>query len=246
MSRLLSTLLLVAATACLNSCSTPGGNADFTVRKDVVFTPASWPAPLVADFYRPQSASPTAAVLLIHGGGWSGTERRPDMAGIARNLARRGYLVKNTTYRLTPQWQFPAQKIDIDEALRHMRANAVALNLDPQRIATFGYSAGGHLAALAGLDPRNDIRAIVAGGAPSNLALWPDGQLTGLLLGGPLSGNEAAYHEASPVTHVSPESPPVFREVHCAFGFPQAGRWSAGYLSAFMVSDSAPPRSLDT
>ncbi len=206
--------ILVTFAAFLNSCASPsaggGGPSDFTVKKDVVFTPAKWAAPLVADFYQPQSAKPTPAVLLIHGGGWSKSERRSDMTGIAKDLAKRGYFVMNTTYRLAPEWKFPAQKDDMDEALRYLRKNAKTLNIDGSRMATFGYSAGGHLSALAGLDPKNNITAIVAGGAPSNLAFWPDGKLTGQLMGGPVEGNESAYRTASPVSHVKRGSPPVF------------------------------------
>jgi len=210
---------LVSAAALLNSCTSfsaaPGVdlgavNSDFVLNKDIVFTPPDWPEALIANLYKPESASPTPAVLLIHGGGWNAKERRSDMACIANNLAKHGYFVMNTTYRLTPDWQFPAQKKDIDLALRYIRENAEALNIDPTRIAIFGYSAGGHLSALAGLDPENDIKAIVAGGAPVDFSFWPSGKLTGLLLGGPLKGNEKIYREASPITFVRPTSPPVF------------------------------------
>jgi acetyl esterase/lipase len=205
--------LSLAASASLSGCvsapvaSCPGS---LSVRKDVVFTPEGWPAALVADLYSPSLATPAPAVLLIHGGGWNDKERRSDMDGIARMLAKRGYFVMNATYRLTPAWKFPAQPDDLEQALGFMRKNSDSLNIDPSRIATFGYSAGGHLAALIGLDPKNRVKAIVAGGAPSDLSFWPDGRLTGLLLGGPVKGNEALYRRASPVTHVRSDSPPVF------------------------------------
>lgn len=207
------TSILVSAAALLNSCSsvsTAYPSSSFTTEKDVVYTPEKWPAPLVADFYKPESTTPTPAVLLVHGGGWNKEERRSDMTGIAKDLAKRGYLVMNTTYRLTPKWTFPAQKEDMDLAIRHLRENAKSYNLDPERIGTFGYSAGGHLSALAGLDPKNRVKAIVAGGAPADLAFWPDGKLSGLLMGGPFKGREAVYREASPVSHVTRNSPPVF------------------------------------
>lgn len=206
--------LLILAAVSLSGCMTSpminASAADFKTSKDVTFTPASWPAQLVADFYRPTSDKPTPAVLLIHGGGWNGKERRSDMTAIAKSLAKRGYFVMNTTYRLTPNWKYPAQTEDINEALAYLRSNANELNIDPDRIATFGYSAGAHLASLAGLDPKNRIKAIVSGGTPADLRFWPDGKLTGLLLGGPLKGNEAVYREASPVTHITRHSPPVF------------------------------------
>lgn len=206
--------LLILSAAALNGCappsSIPQSSTEFTVRRDVGFTPDNWPARQLADLYLPSSAKPTPAILLIHGGGWNGKERRSDMTGIARSLAKRGYFVMNATYRLTPEWKFPAQREDLEQAIRFMRKNQKELNIDTSRIAAFGYSAGGHLAALIGLDPANGMKAIVAGGAPSDLSFWPEGRLTGLLLGGPLKGNEKIYHEASPVHDVTKNSPPAF------------------------------------
>lgn len=205
--------MLVFAAASLIGCVNPRPSSvhtRFTSLSDVTFTPPGWPAPLVANTYKPESAAPTPAVLLIHGGGWSKNERRSDMTGIAKDLVRRGYFVMNTTYRLAPEWKFPAQTRDLSAALQYMRSNSRSLNIDPDRIATFGYSAGGHLAALTGLDPRNNIAAIVAGGAPADLRFWPDGQLTGALLGSPLAGNRDIYRRASPVALVTSGSPPVF------------------------------------
>lgn len=205
--------LSLTASASLSGCViSPLGTRGLgvSVRKDVVFTPEDWPTRLVADFYVPAATRPTPAVLLIHGGGWNDKERRSDMTGIARLLAKRGYLVMNSTYRLTPQWKFPAQTDDLETAVGFLRKNHQSLNIDASRIATFGYSAGGHLAALIGLDPKNGIKAIVAGGAPADLRFWPNGKLTGLLLGGPLKGNESIYREASPVSHVKNDSPPIF------------------------------------
>jgi acetyl esterase/lipase len=205
--------LLAITTASLTGCaskSVTGQLSRRTVRKDILFTPENWPTQQRADLYVPVATSPTPAVLLIHGGGWNGKERRGDMTGIAKSLTKRGYFVMNTTYRLTPDWKFPAQTDDLGQALRYIRKHSEELNIDTSRIATFGYSAGGHLAALIGLDPANDVKAIVAGGAPSDLSFWPDGRLTGLLLGGPVKGNEAFYRKASPVHHVKSDSPPLF------------------------------------
>jgi acetyl esterase/lipase len=210
-SRFISLLTMASASmAGRANPLTESRNSGFVVRKDIAYTAKDWPARMIADFYIPGGNAPTPAVLLIHGGGWNGTERRPDMDGIARNLAKRGYFVMNATYRLTPDWKFPAQTDDLQQALEYMRKHSGDLNIDTSRIATFGYSAGGHLAALIGLDPKNGVKAIVAGGAPSDLAFWPDGRLTGLLLGGPVKGNEAIYRKASPVHHVKKGSPPVF------------------------------------
>ena len=210
--------MLATAIGFLTSCSAglPTRNAavktSFEVRKDVVFTPASWPQKIEADLYKPKVETPAPGVLLIHGGGWTGGDKRNQMSSIARRLAKRGYVVMNATYRSAPQWQHPAQYEDLIQALKWMRANAQELDLDPNRLATFGYSAGGHLAELVGFQAEKEgipIRAIVAGGAPSDLTIT-DSPLVESLLGGSREELPARFRDASPVTHVTSDSPPVF------------------------------------
>lgn len=210
--------LLALASCLLTSCSAglPVSKAakrtGFEVQKDLVYTPEKWPIPLQGDLYRPKTSEPTPGVLLIHGGGWTGGDKRYQMSSIAQRLAKRGYLVFNATYRTTPEWQHPAQYQDLVQALKWMEANAGELNLDSTRLATFGYSAGGHLALLVGLQAESEgipLRAIVAGGAPTDLTLTSS-PLVELLLGGDRAAEPARHREASPVAHVTPMSPPVF------------------------------------
>ncbi|MBL0210863.1 MAG: alpha/beta hydrolase [Holophagaceae bacterium] len=100
------------------------------------------------DLYRPASGSgPFATVIWIHGGGWREGSRT--QAEQAKRLVCRGYAVASIDYRLSGTAKFPAQIQDVKAAIRYLRANATAYNLDGTRFATFGSSAGGHLASLA-------------------------------------------------------------------------------------------------
>lgn len=221
--------LAVAGSLALSSCShihvgepvvsrvTSGKPAlDFTIERDLSYSPAGWPTVQVGDLYLPDSpvdSPPRPVVLLIHGGGWDAPERRSDMEGIAEKLAGRGYVVFNTTYRLAPAWTYPAAVEDLRQALRWLASEAEARNLDPDRIATWGYSAGGHLAALVGLTNEANqppVRAIVAGGAPTDLTLFPGGKLVPQFIGGSLQEKPEAFRAASPVSHVDANDPPVF------------------------------------
>lgn len=95
------------------------------------------------------AASALPVVVWIHGGGWrSGS--KSDFAQAQRLLCR-GYAVASIGYRLSGEATFPAQIHDVKAAIRYVRANAATYGLDPNRIAVFGSSAGGHLASLAGL-----------------------------------------------------------------------------------------------
>lgn len=186
---------------------------DATVERDVVYTPAGWPKALKADVYRPKAAGPSPAVLLIHGSGMRNGGSRSLMNPIAARLVRRGYVVVNATYRFIPDDTYPAPLEDLREALKWMRDHAATHGIDPERIATFGYSAGGYLAALVALDDgaaQEHVRAIVAGGAPFDLTFYPGGDLIPAYLGGTQAEVPEKFWEASPVNFVLPNSPPIF------------------------------------
>ncbi len=206
-------LLLASCTSQYMSSGAPRPpivKSAFTVRRDIVYTPAAWPAPVMGDFYRPVGVKSAPAVLLVHGGGWTGKDGRWQMTGIAKKLAKRGYVVFNVTYRLAPRWIYPAPVDDLKQAVKWLRTHAAEEGIDPDRISTYGYSAGGYLAALVGLDETQHIQAIVAGGTPADLTLYPGGDLVPQFLGGTKQEIPGRFREASPVYHVTRKSPPVF------------------------------------
>jgi pectinesterase len=69
---------------------------------------------------------------------------------LAQRLAARGYACFVAEYRLSTEALYPAAVHDLKAALRWMRANAKTYNIDTNRIATVGFSAGGQLSALMG------------------------------------------------------------------------------------------------
>lgn len=225
MYRLLSLLLTAAfgATGCTIHQGRPDGPAplrvdsSYQIRRDQVFTPPGWPKALLADVYVPEGEGPFPAVLVIHGGGWESGDRA-QVKGLAERIARRGYVAVNTTYRLAPGAIFPAQLQDVQQAVLWMRAQAATYRIDPTRIGAFGYSAGAHLAALLGGigeagplgQPGAAIKAVVAGGTPTDLSKWPAGKLVPQFIGGNRSQKPAEYRAASPVSYVNAGNPPVF------------------------------------
>jgi acetyl esterase/lipase len=245
------------------SCVGPQGS--YSVERDIVFTPESWQIQLRGDAYRPKAGGPSPAVLLIHGDGRSGDDGRWQMGGIARKLARRGYYVFNITYRMAPDWQYPAPLLDAREALAWMRANSEKEGLDPERIGTFGYSAGGYVASLVGMKGEDNIKAVVAGAAPSDLTYYAKGELIRGFLGGALEEVPELFLEASPVNHITPNSPPVFlyhgerdllvhpdhaREMLVElekYRVPHEIRWipGKGHVSAFIMPAGATDAAID-
>jgi acetyl esterase/lipase len=188
-----------------------------SVTVNVRYTHDEWPQALHADIYQPDEAGPFPAVLMIHGGGWIGGKRQ-DMHRTARAVARHGYVVMNASYRLAPRWRFPAQLQDIQQALLWLRTHADQYRVRADRIASWGYSAGAHLALLpALLSPghRNYSAgtrpvAVVAGGTPVDLSYYPASPYINQLMGVGCHHDPQAWSDASPLTHVAPNSPPVF------------------------------------
>ena len=186
---------------------------NYTCTRDVVYTPENWQQEVRGDFYKPEIEGVTPIVLLVHGGGWSENDNRYQMAGIARKLARQGFAVFNVTYRLAPEYHFPAPVDDLLEALRWLEAHQESLEIDTSRTAIFGYSAGGHLAELAAMRKMPEgveIKAVVAGGTPHFMRLDPDFPLVQQLMGHPWQDDPDRYRAATPVDSVSAEFPPVF------------------------------------
>jgi acetyl esterase/lipase len=156
-------------------------------------------------------------VLFVHGGGWS--EGHP-FAHIRRAclLAACGYVTATASYRLAPEAIWPAALEDVKCAVRWLRASSESIGLDPDRVAIAGDSAGGHLAAMVALTPGRFEGRGGQGGQPSGvqaaILFYP---ATDLRLSGEaaeralrfLGGSTRFVAEASPITYVTPASPPI-------------------------------------
>jgi acetyl esterase/lipase len=120
-----------------------------TIEEGVVFGTGGG-RELRCDIYTPPAAPQNApAVLLVHGGGWSGGDRS-QLRGYGILLGRQGFVCVASEYRLSGEAPWPAQIHDVKAALRWMRANHRRLGIDPDRISISGNSAGGHLVLIAG------------------------------------------------------------------------------------------------
>ena len=102
------------------------------------------------DLFRPVKPGKYPVLLLIHGGGWRSGNKSMENP-MAMMVAAKGYVTACVEYRLSPEALYPAAVYDIKAAIRYLRANAGKFNIDPERMATSGTSAGGQLAALIGM-----------------------------------------------------------------------------------------------
>lgn len=98
--------------------------------------------------HRPEKPNGTA-IVICPGGGYGGVVVGPEGHGIATWLNRHGITGVVLEYRLPAGRSF-VPLLDAQRAIRTVRANAKAWNLEPDRIGIMGFSAGGHLASTAG------------------------------------------------------------------------------------------------
>jgi len=163
-----------------------------TVQKDVIYG-QSENVDLKLDLAKPDSGNgPAPAVVCIHGGGWQ-LGNKSSYEPVIRQLAAHGYVAAAVEYRLTPKYRWPAQIHDVKCAVRYLRAHSKELNIDPDKMAALGDSAGGHLALLLGLmDPKDDfegtggnseypskVQAVINYYGPADFRVWhvsPEGE----------------------------------------------------------------------
>ena len=176
---------------------------------------------LTLDFYSPAgSAEPAPCLVVIHGGGWDGGDRKQLEWWNAR-WAARGYAVAAISYRLAPRWQWPVQQGDVVAALDWLKAQAGALGLDATRLVLIGRSAGGQIASALGYGARDPaIRGVVGLYAPHDMPfVWSVSREADALnsatlmrhyMGGPPdAANAERYHSASGQLLAQADSPPT-------------------------------------
>jgi acetyl esterase/lipase len=193
--------------------------SEFDVREKIVYSTVA-DRELLLDAFVPKDDGVHPAVLVVHGGAWRSGDRK-QLRGYANALAKRGFVCFAIDYRLAPKDKFPAQIDDCREAVKWIRKNSAAYNVDPHKLGAIGYSAGGHLVCLLGttgeapsekngnIDTR--IQAVAAGGAPTDFRSFPDdGKWAEYWMGGDLKTQPNRFRDASATAFVDKDDPPVF------------------------------------
>jgi alpha-L-fucosidase 2 len=86
---------------------------------------------------------PFPAVIVVHGGGFTGGDRRHSVAPLREALSDGDFVWFSIDYRLAPAYKPSDASDDIDAAVGFVRQNARKFKVDPSRIALLGESAGG-------------------------------------------------------------------------------------------------------
>ena len=204
------------------------------VHRDLAYVSGGHPRQ-VLDLYLPRAAGPQPLIVWIHGGAFRMGSKGDRIPG---EMLEQGYAIASLNYRLSQHARFPAQIEDCKAAVRWLRANAARFDLDPDRFAAWGESAGGHLSAMLGtaghersfdvgehLAYSSRVQAVLDFFGPTDFLQMdahrlPEGMVhdaadspESQLVGGPIQEHPAEVARANPATYVTPDAPP-FLIVH--------------------------------
>ncbi|SDC30134.1 Acetyl esterase/lipase [Terribacillus halophilus] len=198
--------------------------------KDIVYPTENYDGRL--DFYYPEDDQGTLPIVIyIHGGGWIGGDKDAQNP-FTMWIASKGYLVVNVNYGLAPEYTFPAQLYQLNDAIGFALREAPRYHGDTEQVFVGGGSAGANLAGMVAAMATNPTTESVVG---ENSALQSD-QLKGVLLyngvlnleqaqqtgfnnmttflwsytGNKNFNSDPRLRDMSPVFQITPDYPPAF------------------------------------
>src|SRR5580658_2563471 len=184
---------------------------------------------LKLDAHVPDGDGPFPAVILVHGGAWVTGDRKRSVEPLFEPLTKAGFAWFSISYRLANS--FDTKNLaslvmsagaltgaidDVRSAVAFVREHAAEYNIDPNRIALVGESAGAQLVSVAALKPGENgaVQAAVAFYCPSDLVTLvknfplPD-QIRQMIIGTPFEKLLfAGLKDLSPLTYVRADAPP--------------------------------------
>lgn len=104
-------------------------------------------------FYPKHGQAPYPVVVVFHGGAFAAGHKRTHYIKSMCLPVTQGYAVATVEYRLMQEAIWPSQLHDGKAAIRYLRAHAAELDLDSDRIAVWGNSAGGAMTQLLAVTP---------------------------------------------------------------------------------------------
>ena len=129
---------------------------DITILRDIPYATQSEAQKL--DIYMvSKREKPCPVIMWMHPGGFhegdkDGSAIAPlaiiNMIKLVQPMLERGYAAVSINYRLSQEAIFPALMFDVKAAVRWIRANAAKYDFNPDKVAAWGSSAGGYLAAM--------------------------------------------------------------------------------------------------
>jgi acetyl esterase/lipase len=189
----------------------------------------------VLDVWRPKElpAQPAPVLIFLPGGAWVHGSRILQGYALMSHLAEMGWVCLSIDYRVAPNNRWPQHITDVKTAIAWARANVDKFGGDRNFVAISGTSAGGHLAALAGLTANDpEMQADLPEGSDTSVDAvigiygrycWEDRStverarfvdfLERVVVNRKIDKHPEVFRKASPLARVHSDAPP-FLVVH--------------------------------
>ena len=178
-------------------------------------------------------AQPAPVLIFVPGGAWVHGSRLLQGYALMSHLAEMGWVCLSIDYRVAPHHRWPAHITDVKTAIAWARANVDKFGGDRNFVAVAGCSAGGHLAALAGLTINDqEMQVELPEGSDTSVDAvvgiygrydWEDRStaervrfmdfLERIVVKRKVSRHPEIFRKASPIAQVHPKAPP-FLVIH--------------------------------
>lgn len=168
------------------------------------------------DIYKKLNVKNAPVLIFIHGGAWRiGSKDNKAHKDIGRIYARKGIVVVEINYRLSPKVKHPSHIEDVASAFNWVKQNISRYGGDPAKIYISGHSAGAHLCALLALDARylakynlrqSDIKGAIPISGPMKIEN-NRGIIARKWFKDAFGNDISKWKDASPINFVSEDSP---------------------------------------
>ncbi|GJF13654.1 esterase [Mycolicibacterium cyprinidarum] len=182
------------------------------------------------DVWRPEGMVDHGApvMLFVPGGAWVHGSRKWQGYALMSHLVEKGWVCLSIDYRVSPHNRWPAHIADVKAAIAWARANVDKFGGDRNFVTVAGCSAGGHLAALAGLTANDpELQGELPEGSDTSVDAvvgiygrydWEDKStvervrfvdfLESVVVRRKMDKHPDVFRKASPIARVHPQAPP--------------------------------------
>ncbi|WP_170126327.1 alpha/beta hydrolase [Arenibacter echinorum] len=176
---------------------------------------------LKLDIYQHKAIKKDAPLIIfIHGGAWE-KGKKSNVLHYLISYAQKGYVTATIQYRLSGVAKYPAQILDVADAIQWLKSHAKDYNINVNKVAIAGGSAGAHLAMQYAYShssntmddngiPTN-VQAVINIYGPSDLTteIAKKEKRVHRLFGKTYEEAPEMYKQASPILYVNKDSPPT-------------------------------------
>jgi arylformamidase len=206
-------LILFSSTLLLTSCASKK-ISDISYLKSSKALVESFPE---LNVFKTRKSKNNPVVIFIHGGSWN--EGNKNIYGfLGRNFAKKGIVTVIANYTLSPDGSYDTMAKEVAAVIKWTYENIEKHNGNPNQIFLMGHSAGGHLIALVGTNPKylentNLIKGIIlndAAGLDMNSFLEKYPPTKNRNYDVTWTKNPENWKDASPIYFLSEKTPPIF------------------------------------